>query len=246
MSDHAPSPVNDPAIVRREYATEDRFLARRLTTWAELHGPLVEDAAIDAVAERAPARVLDVGCGTGDYSERVAREAGVNVVALDLSARMTALAHARGLRAVTGGIESLPFADASFDCVLASRVLYHVPHLDAGLAEIARTLRPGGTLVAVTYGTNHLNELWALVGTSPIAATFTAENGAALLRRRFDAVERRDVTGTARFASASAILGCLAAYGEFSDVDLRARLANAPPGLDASYRHTIFVARRRA
>jgi predicted TPR repeat methyltransferase len=82
--------VNDPGTVRREYATEDRFLARRLTMWAELRGPLVEDATVDAVAEGRPARVLDVGCGTGDFSERLQREVAVDLVALDLSPRMAA------------------------------------------------------------------------------------------------------------------------------------------------------------
>lgn len=237
--------MNDPGTVRREYATEDRFLGRRLTTWAELHGPLVEDATIDAVAEGGPARVLDVGCGTGDFSERLQHQLAVDLVALDLSPRMVDLARARGLNAMNAHIQALPFAGDEIDCVLANRVLYHVPNLDKGLAEIARVLRPGGTLVAVTYGTDHLRELWDLVGQSPLASSpFSAENGTEALRKHFDPVERRDFTGNARFPSRSSILGFLAAYGEFSDVDLSAQLGDVQAPFNASYRHSVFVAHK--
>ncbi len=43
-----------------------------------------------------------------------------------------------------GDVQSLPFADAGFDCVIASWMLYHVPDLDLGVSEIARVLRAGG------------------------------------------------------------------------------------------------------
>jgi SAM-dependent methyltransferase len=245
VADRQLSRENDPEIVRREYASEDRFLARRLRTWAELDGPIVEDATVDAVAEGAPARVLDVGCGTGDFSERLGLELGVDLVALDLSARMADLARARRLQAIQGDVQALPFAEARFDCVLANRVLYHVPDVERGLGEIARALRPGGRLLAVTYGEAHLCELWELVGESPLASSpFSAENGAAPLRRHFEAVERRDFTGNARFPTRRRVLEFLGAFGEFSDVDLPLRVVDIPEPLDASYRHSIFLARK--
>lgn len=245
MAESGRSRVNDPETVRREYATEERFLARRLATWAELDGPLVEDAVVDAVAEGAPVRMLDAGCGTGDFTQRLQRELAVQLVALDLSPRMVDLAHARGLSAVNGDIQDLTFADEAFDCVIANRVLYHLPNIDVGLSEIARVLRPGGRLVAVTYRADHLRELWELVGRSPIAAAADVEdNGARDLRRHFDAVERRDYTGRARFPDRGTVLGYLAAYGEFSDGDLVGRLGEFPAPLDASYRHVLFIAHK--
>ena len=246
MEQQSSSPVNDPATVLREYATEDRFLARRLTTWAELHGPLVEDATVDAVIEGQPSRVLEVGCGTGDFSARLQRQAAIDLVALDLSARMTALTSARGLDAVRADVQALPFRDERFDCVLANRVLYHVPDLDKGLAEIVRVLRPGGRLVAVTYSTEHLRELSDLIRAPPIATTFSAENGAAGLSRHFHPVERRDFTGNARFPSAAAIRGLLHAYGGFTDVDLSAGLGDVQTPFDATYRHSVFLAQKRS
>jgi ubiquinone/menaquinone biosynthesis C-methylase UbiE len=95
---------------------------------------------------------------------------------------MVDLARARGLDAIMGSIDHLPFADDTFDCVLANRVLYHVPSLDEALAELARVLRSGGSLVAVTYSEDHLRELWAVVGESPVKSSpFSAENGATVL-----------------------------------------------------------------
>jgi SAM-dependent methyltransferase len=239
--------VNDPAVIRTEYATEERFLARRLTTWAELEGPLVEDATVATVREDMPTLVLDAGCGTGDFSERLRRELGVPVVALDTSARMAALAHRRGLHAILGDIQSLPFPDAAFDCAVANRVLYHLPDLDKGLAEVARVLSPGGKLVAVTYGVDHTRELYDLVGTYPLAASpFSADNGELSLRRHFAFVERRDFSGVARFPDRVAVRGLLvASWGdEFAHLDFDARLARLPEPFVTTYRHSLFVARR--
>jgi len=237
--------VNDPAIVRREYATEERFLARRLATAAEMRGPLVEDAMIDAVREGMPDRAVDVGCGTGDFTERLANEAGADLVALDSSSRMTALTRARGLEAVTGDIEALPFDDGAFGCVLANRVLYHLPHLDAGLAEIVRVLQPGGVLVAATYSEDHLRELWDVVGRAPHPPSqFSAENGARPLRKQFDPVEHRRLSGQARFPTRDAIVPFLASWGEFSELDLGSQLGEVPVPFDATYRHSVFVAHK--
>jgi SAM-dependent methyltransferase len=240
------SPVNDPAVIRHEYATEERFLARRLATWAELAGPLVEDAAIAAVDEDRPTHVLDAGCGTGDFSERLRRELGVPLVALDTSPRMVTLARERGLDAICGDIQALPFPDASFNCVLANRVLYHLPDLDQGLAEIARVLIPGGKLVAVTYGVDHTRELYDLVGTYPLASSpFSSENGEESLRRRFAFVERRDFSGVARFPDRNAVRGLLvASWGDaFAHLDFAGRLARVPEPFVTTYQHSIFVAR---
>lgn len=237
------SRVNDPAVVRREYASEAKFLARRLANRAELIGPLVEDAAIAAVAEGAPGLALDVGCGTGDFSARIPQELGVELIALDISPRMATLAHARGLPATTADLESLPIPDGAFDCVIANRVLYHLPDLARGLAEIARILRPGGRLVVVTYGSEHLSELWDLVGVWPQRSSpFSAENGTAALERHFSRVERRDIAGIARYASRDAILEHLAAWGEFAESDYGARIGDVPTPFDATYRHCVFVA----
>ena len=199
----------DPQYVREQYASE-RNLAARSSLYADTTGPFPGDVAFDAVAAVSPARFLEVGCGTGWFAARVQRELGAEVVAIDQSERMVELARAAGVDARVGDVQALELEDASFDCVAANWMLYHVPDLDRGLAEIARVLRPGGRLVAITNPKDHLLELWELVGAQDLRTRrdlgFGAENGDEILRRHFADVEMRDASGTVRIADRDAVV----------------------------------------
>jgi SAM-dependent methyltransferase len=185
---------NDPVVVAREYATEKGLLGRRAAyRWSE--GPDPREETFRAVAEEAPARVLEVGPGPGELSARIRDELGADVVAVDLSPRMAELTRARGIDAIVGDVQQLPFPDESFDCVVAAWMLYHVPDVERGIAELARVLRSGGRLVAVTNGADHWDGLRELVTDLRGEICFTAENAEELLGRSFASVERRDVTG---------------------------------------------------
>jgi 2-polyprenyl-6-hydroxyphenyl methylase/3-demethylubiquinone-9 3-methyltransferase len=91
-------------------------------------------------------RVLDLGCGKGRFGRRL-RADGADVVGVDLSAGM--LAEATGLDRVRASARRLPFADRSFDAVAAVEVFQHLARVDEVLGEVARVLRPGGTLAVV-------------------------------------------------------------------------------------------------
>ena len=205
--------LDDPRLVRREYASETGLEARVAAYGGSYGGRDAVEAALAAVAEVSPRRVLDVGCGWGAFADRIAREVGAEVIAVDLSPRMVELARARGVDARVGDVQELPFADGRFDCAVANWMLYHVPDVERGVAELARVLRPGGRLVAATNGLGHLAELWALVGRDRRAEPprFFAETGERLLRRRFRTVDRRDVTGRIRFADREAARRYIAA-----------------------------------
>lgn len=112
---------------------------------------------------------------------------------------MVELARGRGVRAFVGSAEALPLPDVSFDVVLANAMLYHVPDLDRGLAELARVLTDDGTLVATTFGAGHLREVWDLVGKPEVDLTFRVENAQEILRRFFDEVEMQHDGATVTF-----------------------------------------------
>jgi ubiquinone/menaquinone biosynthesis C-methylase UbiE len=195
------SRLDDPALVAEEYADEAR-LRRRAQAYTG------EDTLVDtrlpivaAVAEVAPAHVLEVGCGWGELAAWIARETGAEVAATDLSPRMVELARERGVAAELADVQELPFADGTFDVAVAAWMLYHVPDLDRALAELARVLRPGGRLVAATNSVNHLQELRDLVGSGPSTIKFSRESGEELLLRHFAHVRREDVDGRLVFAS---------------------------------------------
>ena len=187
-------PCDDPALVKAQYAREDNLRARQ-GLYEETEGPRAFQVLWDALVGLAPRRVLEVGGGPGELAERMRDELDADVSFLDISPRMIELAHERGIDAQVGDVQSLPFADATFDTAVAAWMLYHVPDLDRGIAELARVLEPGGRLVAVTNSELHLRELRELIAYPGGPVLFSRENGEELLRRHFSVVDRLDADG---------------------------------------------------
>ncbi len=128
----------------------DESMVRNLAAQAEAIWP--QEAPIMR-AHGDPRDVLDVGCGTGEISARVAalfpaaRVTGVDIVEphLELArSRYTALGDR--LRFQTADAFELPFADKSFDLVVCRHMLQAVPHPERVIAEMVRVTRPGGRL----------------------------------------------------------------------------------------------------
>jgi SAM-dependent methyltransferase len=111
------------------------------------------------LALRPGARVLDAGCGSGQFALALAAR-GVRVTGTDLSPEMIRLAQENAERlappaAVTwnvGSVDCLPDPAGSVDAIHARMVLPFVPDIPAALSEFRRVLRPGGRLLASTAG----------------------------------------------------------------------------------------------
>ncbi len=117
-----------------EYARNARFVA-------ELGAVL-----IDLLAPRAGERILDLGCGDGVLSLKLA-ERGATVVGVDSSPEQVAAALAAGVDARVARAEALPFV-AEFDGVLSNAVLHWVKDAAGAADSLWRALKPGGRLVA--------------------------------------------------------------------------------------------------
>jgi SAM-dependent methyltransferase len=124
-------------------------LSRRLLS------PFIKRIAADVAAVApAGARVLEVGCGPGHLSIRLAHHHNLEVTGLDLDPAMIARARANTDRPgngdqrrpsfLVGDVVSLAFPDRSFDLVVSTLSMHHWADPAAGLAEIGRVLRPGG------------------------------------------------------------------------------------------------------
>ncbi len=132
----------------------DTFLFRG--QWSELRRKTVTLAGIQPGEH-----VLDVGCGTGTLALEVARRAGRagHFTGIDPSSEQ--IAHARSKAArhnvpidfQIGVIEHLPLPDQTFDVVLSTLMMHHLPAplKRQGLAEIARVLKPGGRLIIADF-----------------------------------------------------------------------------------------------
>ena len=123
-----------------------------------------------------PGRMLDVGCGHGEFGALLL-QAGWSVDGLDLDPAQVASAAGRGLTArvcdLTGG---LPFEDARFDALFAGEVIEHLVDTDAFLAEIARVVRPGGFVILTTPNlASFENRVRLLLGIYPIWVNYRLE-----------------------------------------------------------------------
>lgn len=117
--------------------------------------------------------VLDVATGTGQVARELVRQHGCSVVGLDQSPEMLAVARERtaGLpvRLVEGRADELPFADGEFSALSFTYLLRYVDDPAATLHELARVVRPGGTIAMLEFAVPRgawrvLWELWVRVG----------------------------------------------------------------------------------
>ena len=111
--------------------------------------------------------VLECGCGPGylwrDNMDRIPRDCHITLTDLSdgmvTEAKEALSASSTEFQFEVANIQELPYADNSFDVIVANHMLYHVPDLAQGLREVQRVLKPDGRFFAATNGNNHMIEL---------------------------------------------------------------------------------------
>lgn len=160
MSD--PQREIDPAVVARSFGSASRTYDAAATLQA-----LVRDELLSRLEllRAPPCAMLDLGAGTGVAAvEMKRRYRNAVVTAADIAAPMLQVARGRSrfwrpIRCVEADAQSLPFEDASFDVVFTSLMLQWLQPPDVALQEIRRVLKPGGLLLASSFGPETLQEL---------------------------------------------------------------------------------------
>lgn len=136
-------PINLPQVV----------LIEAYDLWADsyapaAHNPLMraeEKAMLALMPDMRQKTALDLGCGTGRYSNILMNRGARHTVALDLSAEMLrrAIAEVR----VRASMTELPFCDSAFDVIVSGLAVGHVESLNRWMREAARALKPDGVLL---------------------------------------------------------------------------------------------------
>lgn len=173
-------PLDDPilrldrerlAAIRADRATAAAaYFRKNAARWTDLRSLYVDEARVEAellhrLPETGIADLLDIGTGAGRILELVAGRV-TRAVGIDLSRDMLAVARANLQRAGLANCQvrqadmyRLPWQDARFDAVTLHRVLHFAENPARVIAEAARVLRPGGTLIVVDFAPHGLERL---------------------------------------------------------------------------------------
>lgn len=197
------SKINDRNIVQKQYEN-----AHNLNTRISIHEKYSVNKQgfgnwiISNYEIREGMRVLELGCGTGDmWKERMnIIEKCSELILTDLSEGMIKATQANlgeldRVSYQVVDIQDIPFEEDSFDVVIANMMLYHVPDLEKGLAEVRRVLNPNGKFYCATYGEHgiieYISGLLSPYGVKDhVNKNFTLQNGCGLLKRQFESVQK--------------------------------------------------------
>ena len=126
-------------------------IVRLLGKWANIDREYRRDV-LSFFDYNPAARLLDLGCGDGDFTLKVAGKIGTGIVfGLEGGKEYAAAAEKKGITCSQADLDAnLPFEDNSFDVVCANQIIEHLSNTDGFLREIRRVLKPGGYAVIAT------------------------------------------------------------------------------------------------
>lgn len=194
---------------------------RGMGSWSRLAGQVF----LDWLGPASGLRWLDVGCGSGAFIELLVQQcAPADLQGIDPSEAQLAFARTRPAARVAtfrqGDAMALPFDDGRFDAAVMALVIFFVPQPAKGVAEMARVVRPGGTVAAYAWDMEGGGfpfrliraELHAMGVTLPLPPSPDASRKATLLDlwtgAGLEAVETREISVQRTFADFEDFWGC--------------------------------------
>ena len=200
---------------------------------------------------RAGDRVLDIGCGPAWFWAAAAHilpeKLGLTLADLSPGMVQEAVERCKALPFETvigqqADAASLPFADGTFDAVIAMHMLNHVPDPVAWIMEMFRILKPGGFLAVTTNGANNMREIYELTTvfgsapSDPAAAAFGYEIAERLMRLQFGNVTMSQHPAHLRITEPDDVFQALTSYppGESASASQQEALREA---IEQAFRH---------
>ena len=239
--------LRDPNYLQNVAYSDASKLGARVAFWRKYGGggrAQYGGGLIDGMSLPPGAKILEVGCGTGELWNILGDDirADWQITLTDLSqgmlsdteARLSELLPSADFR--VADVRDLPFDANSFDVVIANYMLYHLPDVAAGIAEIARVLQPTGTLYSSTNGARHLQEVSEAQqrfsldtvetdDTIGHTSAFALENGGELLGRSFADVTSHQHDDTIEVDKTDDLMSYLQSMAAAMDMDsLRAHI----------------------
>lgn len=195
--------INNISVIKQQYAT-----AKNLNTRMSIHDKYSTNKQgfgnwiISNYRINKGMKILELGCGTGDIWKN--RETLISkcstLILSDFSEGMVTAAKENvgnydNIEYKVLDIQEIPYEDETFDAVIANMMLYHVPDIYTGLAEVRRVLKRDGSFYCATYGEHgiieYLSEILAPYGVEDnLNKNFTLQNGAGILSKSFSKIKK--------------------------------------------------------
>ncbi len=223
------------SVNEKQYADSKRLAARgRLNS----EYTIAEIGWFPWVAQQLPLRsgdrILDIGCGPAWFWAATATllPENLDLTLADLSPGMVQEALERCKALPFGGITgqqadaaTLPFADSSFDGVIAMHMFYHLPDPFKAIAEMRRVLKPGGFLAVTTNGAGNMRKLYELTTIfgsppyDPAGAAFGYDTAERLMQSQFGNVRMTEHPARLRVTEPEDVYLALTSYPPGDEAD---------------------------
>jgi SAM-dependent methyltransferase len=232
-------PVEDSSSLR-DPAVTGNTLRIRQETYDRYSVPKIDYASwvLTRIAWRGDEQVLDVGCGPGMYYPvLMERWPGIRYHGADYSVEMLQ-SHPAEHGLTQADAQTLPYADGTFDVVMANHMLFHVADQDRAISEFRRVLKPDGVLVTATNSLHTMPEFQALMRRAMVLLgaggkgqsqppplphqSFALENGTRQLAHHFFAVVRYDLPTALVFPSLDPVMSFLESTRDLREAQLPA------------------------
>lgn len=195
--------INNISVIKQQYAT-----AKNLNTRMSIHDKYSTNKQgfgnwiISNYRINKGMKILELGCGTGDmWKNRESLISNCSTLILsDFSEGMVTAAKENvgnydNIEYKVLDIQEIPYEDETFDAVIANMMLYHVPDIYTGVAEVRRVLKRDGSFYCATYGEHgiieYLSKILAQYGVEDnLNKNFTLQNGTGILSKSFSKIKK--------------------------------------------------------